>query len=190
VTNVPLSNGTAMAGLNNIAPGTYYWVAFYLGDTNNLPERSGCADEKVTVIQATPKIATRTKPSSALQGALLSDTAKVSGGDNPTGTVTFELFSPDDKTCSGKPAFTSQPVNLVGGSASVTSTVEAKQIGTWHWVAIYSGDTNNASVQTGCRAEPVRITAPPPPIPQTQPHHHHASCAASRDPNCDPWRNF
>jgi hypothetical protein len=40
-------------------------------------------------------------------GEPISDTATLSGGDNPTGTITFTVYRPDDEDCSGDPAFTS-----------------------------------------------------------------------------------
>ena len=75
--------------------GTYHWVATYNGDTNNTTVSSACAAEPVTITQATPAIAT-TPSAGGPVGTSISDTATVSGGFNPTGTVTFDLFPPDE----------------------------------------------------------------------------------------------
>ncbi len=80
--------------------GTYHWVAIYGGDANNSTVSSGCAAEPVTITQATPTIAT-TPSAGGPVGTSIFDTATVSGGVNPTGTVTFNLFGPGDATCTG-----------------------------------------------------------------------------------------
>ena len=86
--------------------GIYHWVATYGGDANNPTVSSACAAEPVTITQATPAIAT-TPSAGGPVGTSISDTATVSGGFNPTGTVTFKLFPPADATCAGTPVFTS-----------------------------------------------------------------------------------
>jgi hypothetical protein len=67
--------------------------------------------------------------------------ANLLGVANPTGTVTFKLFSPEDTSCSA-PIFTSQvPVN----STSVNSAhFLTSRVGTYRWTATYSGDANLA----------------------------------------------
>ncbi len=94
--------------------GTYSWVATYNGDANNTTVSSGCQAEPVTITQATPTITTMPSPGGPV-GISISDTATVSGGFNPTGTVTFQLFPPSDTTCSGTPVFTSSN-SLLGGA--------------------------------------------------------------------------
>ncbi len=71
----------------------------------------------MTITQATPTITTTPSPGGPV-GTSISDTATVSGGFNPTGTVTFELFPPGDTTCTGTPAFTSPDNPLSAGSAT------------------------------------------------------------------------
>ena len=82
-------------------------------------------------------------------GGQIHDTAFLSGGVNPTGTITFDLFGPGDTTCAGPALFTSAvPVNGNGSydSAGFTALVA----GTYQWVANYSGDANNAAAVTAC----------------------------------------
>ena len=40
-------------------------------------------------------------------GGAVHDTAHLSGGAAPTGTITFRLYGADDSDCSGDPVFTS-----------------------------------------------------------------------------------
>jgi hypothetical protein len=89
----PLVGGSATsAGYTTTATGTDYWVAIYSGDANNNGVVSGVSAEPVTITQASPSIATTQQPASATVGSSIADKATVSGGFNPTGTVTFELF--------------------------------------------------------------------------------------------------
>ena len=114
---------------------------------------------------ASPTLSTVASPSVALGGSI-SDTATLVGGAAPTGTITFNLFGPNDATCTGAVLFTSiVPVN---GNGSYTSTsFTPLVIGTYRWIANYSGDTNNAATANTCNApnESVLVTAIPIPIP-------------------------
>src|SRR5262249_21764952 len=71
-----------------------------------------------------------------------------SGGQSPTGTVTFVLYGPGDTTCQ-TPIFTSANRPLSGGQATSASFV-ANQAGTYRWIATYNGDVNNNAVSGAC----------------------------------------
>ncbi len=109
---VPVAgNGDYLSGtFTPTVAGTYQWVADYSGDANNLPSFSTCSnpDEVVLVVAGlvTPVLTTTASPSVAV-GGQVTDTAHLSGGTNPTGTVTFALFGPDDASCTGSLAFSS-----------------------------------------------------------------------------------
>jgi hypothetical protein len=104
----------------------------------------------------TPLIGTTQQPGSATVGSSIADQATVTGGDNPTGTVTFNLYS--NSTGTGPALFTDADVALVSGVAT-SSGYTATATGTDYWVATYNGDSNNASVTSGVAAEPVTIKA-------------------------------
>ena len=72
----------------------------------------------------------------------ISDTALLSDGDNPTGTITFKLYGPDDANCSRTPAFTSS-ATVNGNGAYQSGAATITQVGTYRWVVDYSGDQNN-----------------------------------------------
>jgi hypothetical protein len=166
----PLSAGSATSDpFTTTTAGTYNWAATYSGDANNTTAGSSCGDEPVVVTQVTPTITTSPSPLTGPVGTAISDTATVSGGFNPTGTVTFELFSPADTTCTlstTEPVFTSTNP-LIGGSATSDSVTTVPPVGTYHWVATYDGDSNNATVSSACSDEPVDITQATPMVVTT-----------------------
>jgi hypothetical protein len=159
-----LSGGSATsAGYSTAATGTDYWVATYNGDSNNNPVASGTASEPVT-ITALPTIATSQQPASTTVGSQVADKATVSGGNSPTGTVTFNLYN--NPTASGTPLFTdSEP--LSGGSAT-SAGYTSTATGTDYWVATYNGDSSNSPVSSGLATEPVTINAATPTISTSQ----------------------
>ncbi len=164
--NVPLVNGTATStGYTATATGTDFWVATYNGDSNNSAISSGTGLEPVTITSATPVITTSQQPPNATVGSAIADTASVSGGFNPTGTVTFNLY--DNPNGTGTPLFTDTDVPLVNGMAT-SASYTAIASGTDYWVATYNGDINNHSVASGTGLEPVTITTVTPAITTSQ----------------------
>jgi len=149
-------------GASNV-PGAHYWVAFYGGDALNKPAASGCGDatERFVIQKATPTIATQASPDCALtisnsfNGCTLSDTATLSGGFQPTGTVVFRVWK-NNASCSGPPLSTLGPVALAGNPPSATSPGIAPTLpapsspDSYRWTAEYSGDAFNNGVTTAC----------------------------------------
>ena len=152
------------AGYTATATGTDYWVATYNGDSNNAAVSSGTALEPVSITTATPAINTTQQPASATVGSSIADKATVSGGDNPTGTVTFNLYSNSGGT--GTPLFTD--TETLSGGMATSAGYTATATGTDYWVATYNGDSNNAAVSSGTALEPVSITTATPAINTTQ----------------------
>jgi hypothetical protein len=144
------ASGTVAAG----GVGAYRWTASYPGDAHNNGATSPCGDETVVVTKASPSIAT--VPSGTVPaGGVVSDTATVSGGYQPTGSVTFELFAPDDTSCANPIA--TRTDTLAGGHAA-SGPVAIGAAGTYNWVATYSGDANNNPATSPCHDEPVVVT--------------------------------
>ncbi len=85
--------------------------------------------------------------------------AVLSGGNSPTGTVTFELFAPGDESCA-EPIAT-RTVDLDAGSAD-SGPVSVSAAGIYNWVAYYDGDLSNTAVATECGATPFEV------LPQTK----------------------
>ena len=151
-TTVPFVSGQTNYGPVSFTPdtaGVYHWIASYSGDAKNLGSTGAClaAGENDTVQQVTPSISTQASADVTV-GAGISDTATVTGGHSPTGTVTFVLYGPDDATCA-TPIFTSANRPLSGGSAT-SASFTTTMVGTYRWIATYNGDANNESVSGSC----------------------------------------
>jgi hypothetical protein len=136
----PDSNLTAVASFTITDTGNGVW---------NLVISHGC------VGKASPTIATTPNPTTAPIGTTLNDTATLSGGNSPTGSVTFSLFAPTDQTCSGTAAYTE--TDTTAPYATVTGFA-GNVVGTWHWTAHYAGDTDNNPADSLCADEAVTVT--------------------------------
>ena len=86
-------------------------------------------------------------------GTAISDTATLSHvGTNPIGgTITFNLYGPNNATCAGAPTFTSQVV-VSGDGNYFSGPFTPTTAGTYRWIANYSGDGSNAPVTNTCNA--------------------------------------
>jgi hypothetical protein len=154
---VTVSGGSATTspGFTTTAAGTYEWTAHYSGDNTNLAADSACGAEAVTIIKSSPTLPTIPSAGGAI-GTVLNDTATVTGGSTPTGTVDFALYGPDDTSCAGIAIYT-QTVTLSSGSATTSPGFTTVAAGTYEWTAHYSGDANNNSADSTCGNEAVVI---------------------------------
>lgn len=92
-------------------------------------------------------------------GTAIQDTATLTGGFHPTGTVTFILYS-DPGTCQ-VPVF-SPPAATLGTNGTATSASYTPTApGMYQWVASYSGDGNNNAVTGSCSDTTERVTVAP-----------------------------
>jgi uncharacterized protein YkwD len=136
--------------------GTYRWTAAYGGDANNLAATSACnaASESTAVTTATPAVATTASPNVVLGAGQLTDSATVTGRTSPGAgaSILFDLYGPDDATCSGAVISTSTvPYPATGGPVTSAPFTPAS-VGTYRWTASYSGDANNAAIAGACNA--------------------------------------
>src|SRR5438093_302332 len=147
----------AYARQNDASPtqaGTYYCVATYSGEANNLVAVSRSADEPVTLSLHDALPITVQDPASGTVGETFKDTAKLSGlfGAHAGGTVSFKLF--DNKTCDaseGGLIASDGPVAVDGnGEYATPHGASPTQAGTYYWVATYSGEANNKEAVSGC----------------------------------------
>jgi hypothetical protein len=125
--------------------GTYRWVAAYSGDTDNRPVGSTACDdsaERSTVTAPADPQLTSSASEAVTIGGAVHDTAHLSGGSGPTGTITFRLYGPANDTCVGPPIFTSTVA--VGGNDDYTSQSFVPTVpGGYRWIVSYSGDSRN-----------------------------------------------
>jgi hypothetical protein len=176
--SVPVNgNGdyTTPVGITATEVGTYTWTASYGGDSNNLPAyepatSTEVANESVTTVQASPAITTTASEVGSVVGiAVLTDTARLTGGDNPTGTITFYLFAPgvtpnannsnnvysDTVTVNGDGTYDMSTGTNPGGYAPTAT-------GTYQWVAVYSGDSGNNATTEPFGSEPDTVASSSP----------------------------
>jgi hypothetical protein len=168
---VALTGASATTTLGPTAnkAGTWRWVASWPGDANNNgPVTSGCTEEEVTVTKAAPTLGTTPNPITGTVGVTaLNDSATLSGGFSPTGSIVFSLWDPD-QTCGTGTARFSVTVPLTGNSATTTTGPVADKVGTWRWTASYAGDANNDPASSPCSAELVTIAKAPSTISTAQ----------------------
>jgi hypothetical protein len=166
-TSVTLANSaqTVVTGTDGVGDNTATWdptVAVTVPATAAAGTYTGTLTHSIdpsvtitfTVVPATPSITTSQQPATAAVGSSIADQATVTG-DNPTGTVTFNLYNNPNGT--GTPLFTDTE-NLVGGAAT-SAGYSPTATGTVYWVATYDGDSNNNPVTSGPALEPVVVTA-------------------------------
>jgi PKD repeat protein len=129
-------------------PGTYTAT---LTATN--ASGSNSTSKTITVNKAQPTAGTT-------QDVIPNDNFTLTGGLNPTGTITFNLYPPSDTTCSSTPALT-QTVSVTTGNGTYSTSNTAfhsTTAGTWRWASTYSGDANNQAVSSACGTETFTIT--------------------------------
>jgi len=110
-------------------------------------------------------------------GEKLNDSATLSGGSMPTGTITFYLFAPgvtpngtysnnaysDVVTVNGDGTYTTASGSNAGGYMPTMT-------GTYQWVAVYSGDGSNVSVTSAFGSEPQTVGQESPTLLKTTPN--------------------
>ena len=163
------------------ATGTYQWDATYNGDANN----GGAADindttEQAVVSPASPAIATTPNTTSVTLGAspaTLTDTAVLSGGYAPTGTITFTLYQgttlvdTETATVNGDGSYSTP----TGYTLPTTGTVA----GTYQWDATYNGDANNGGAADINDASEQVVVSPASPAISTTPNATSVTVAAT-----------
>src|SRR3989441_1136658 len=151
-TDTKLVSGNAdytSSSFTAIQAGTYHWRASYSGDlNNNAAGPTACADpaEAVVVTKATP-VLTTTASGSVAAGGQVSDVAHLTLGTNPTGTISFTLYSDAGCTVS---VFTSSATVDHGNGDYASGPFTANEGGAYRWIASYSGDGNNNGFTTAC----------------------------------------
>jgi Ice-binding-like len=118
-------------------------------DTNNVSTCAGAGGKAGPTIATTPS-------GSVPAGGSVSDSASLSGGAAPTGSVTFKLFAPGDTTCTTPIA---TKTGTLSGNTASSGNVPVGAAGTYYWVATYNGDANNSPVTSPCGSEKVVVTA-------------------------------
>lgn len=157
-----LTGGSAAASSGaNLAPGVYYWQASYPGDANNKAVASACGSETLTVLAPTTTTTIQSGGGvigasiPVLKGSAVTDTAHIAGTEaaGATGTVTYTLYK--DAAC--KTAVASSVASVTGGVAAASAPVKPA-LGTYYWVASYSGGGLNAPSASACGSEKLVVS--------------------------------
>lgn len=127
--------------------GRYRFVAKYSGDASNqaATEACGSLDQLAQVRKRTPKL----KPRAKLAGQLVSIRARLANAASPTGVVSFRLFAPGDRRCSGRPAFTGALRVRKNGTFTLAQYIATKP-GVYRLAVAYSGDSRNTKTKFSC----------------------------------------
>jgi hypothetical protein len=165
-TDTVAGNGTYTASdtlpTTGTVAGTYTWSAIYSGDANNSSAQDqGGAGEQTVVSLPVPSLVTTASPAVTLgtMAPTLSDSALLSGGLSPTGTITFTLTGPGGFSFTQTDTVAGTGTYTAGDTLSTSGTVA----GTYTWSAIYSGDSNNGSTaDQGGTAEQTIVSAASP----------------------------
>ena len=146
--------------------GRYCWRGFFDSATEGVDDRTDSTEgECFEVLPVTPTLTTSAGPDVILgnpitDSATLTGTAFQPGTDGPDatypsinatmttpadGTITFTLFGPGD--CTSVPTgFSPITVDVSGDSPpDYTASFTPTQVGTFTWVAVYSGDDPNTN---------------------------------------------
>lgn len=152
---------TASCTTTPSSPGSHPVVATYSGDSNY---ESSTGSLSQAVADAIPTLSTQASGGVMVTGSV-SDTVTVSAGSDPTGTLTFKLFGPNDPTCSN-PAAPTATATVNGNGVNSSGPLTPTMAGTYEWVVSYSGDANNTTASGSCgdAHESVVVSPPPPPV--------------------------
>jgi hypothetical protein len=177
---VAVSNSTPTVSSVNAtvtSAGDYCWSAHFTSSTSGVPDADDdTTNECFTIAPVTPSLSTQAGAGPVVLGNAISDSATLgltankpgTPAINPTtaggpagGTITFTAYGPNNCTTV---AFTSSPVTVSGNGTYGPVSFTPTAIGTYHWVAVYSGDspnTNGTDHNTSCNdtAEDVTVTS-------------------------------
>ena len=138
------TSGDNPGGYVPIVAGTYEWTASYSGDGNNNAVSGPKGDEPVIATTQITFLTTSAIPSSvtldSTESATLKDSGTLTGGFNPTGSLTFTLYAPDGSTVVDTETVTVSGNGTYSTPTGYTLPTTGLVTGTYQWVVSYSGD--------------------------------------------------
>jgi RHS repeat-associated protein len=154
VTGANPQTGSATTAGSGVAPFTYQGTTVGT-DTAQASLTEGASvlqsnTSTITWIKATPQISTTLSASAIKAGDSVTDTATVSGGFHPVGSVSWNVYAASDTGCQTPLNSSPLTASLTSGSATSPSYTPSGP-GTFELVATYAGDQHNDSVSTSCR---------------------------------------
>ncbi len=145
-------------------PAAYGYFTFTVSATDSEnPPATVTQAEFIMVVpgtsKASPALSTTPNQVDGQIGAVLQDTATLTGSSGATGSIEFRLYPTAD--CSGPPV-DDETVPVAGdGGYATTTGYTAAAAGTYQWTASYSGDAGNNPAASGCGAGQVEISSSP-----------------------------
>ena len=104
-----------------------------------------------TKLKNNPTITTAADQTGVVVGGTVSDSATLAGATaGAGGTITFRAYGPNDPNCGDTPAFTSSAVAVNGNGTYGPVSFATDAVGTFKWIASYSGDADNNPVAGKC----------------------------------------
>jgi hypothetical protein len=100
----------------------------------------------------------KSSPSITTVGNAIHDSATVTGGSSPTGTVSFALYSSATVQNSSTLVYADPTADSLVGGTATSANYTPTSPGTYYWVATYNGDGNNNIETSGASAEQVVVT--------------------------------
>ncbi len=162
------ASGVATFSYTGRTTGTDTAIASYTANGGSVSSKPAT----VTWSKAKPALATKPTASRVTLGEAISDTATLTGGDSPIGTVSFNVYSSTDTGC--KTPLNEKPLTAtLSGGAATSPKFTPSAPGTYQFLASYSGDQSNEAVAGTCgeAAEQVKVEGSIGPIkaqPQSQ----------------------
>ena len=156
----PLNSGSLTVAIPGRAGSVVASSVWTSGQTTDGNSNSFSNNLTIANCVLRPTIVTTASPG-VTAGGTIEDQAVLSGGNSPTGTITFHLYGKNDTTCS---TVLSTGTTRVNGNGSYASPVVTEDTaGSYQWTATYSGDANNAATADACGqpAEQVAVSVPP-----------------------------
>ena len=165
------TSGDEPGGYVPLVAGAYQWVASYSGDVNNEGVSGAMGDEPVIATSQSAFLTTSATPSNLTLDSsgspTLMDSGTLTGGFNPTGSLTFTLYAPDGTTVVDTETVTVSGNGTYSTPTGYTLPATGVVVGTYQWVASYSGDPNNDPASTTEGDEPVTVAPASPTISTT-----------------------
>jgi hypothetical protein len=110
----------------------------------------------VWIRKASPTIATA---ASLTPGGAVIDRAHLSNGFEPKGIISFNLFGPNDPTCS-LPPVRSERVRVDGNGTYRTRAFRPPAPGIYRFEAAYHANQNNRAARSPCNAPGEAVSVP------------------------------
>jgi hypothetical protein len=140
--------GTPKAASETVAGGSGHNGDNSLEKNSSTPLGNGCFTKTFPTLTTTASSPPGDEVPATV-GGTIHDVAHLTGGNNATGTMSFTVYGPNDTNCTG--AGTAVAGGAVNGDGDYPSAdFPVSQAGTYRWIAHYSGDANNAAMDTGC----------------------------------------